>query len=276
MKSSGRKISFLVTKKELELLEKACDYGADADKNLDAAVPEKGQYQLTFSYEELDDLAGFVAGCANHETSKRKRERFDELYDKIDSLLNLSDSLKNKALDLQTGTIKSLEFEEKPRKPALKYFIFDVWISGSGGVDDFKDNVLRKIQIAETKSLYNFAKVITEAFGFYFDHCFGFYDNFQRYHDSKKAYELFTDIGEDPTPGVKGVKKTKIAQAFKTPGDKMLFLFDYGDGWRFAVELKEIKQAEKWDLKPVILESAGKSPEQYPIPKEDKRLYEEK
>jgi hypothetical protein len=274
MKSSRRKISFLVDKKEMELLDEACLYGADADANLDAAVSEKGQFRLSFAYEELDDLAGFVAACANHETSKRKRERFDELYNKIRSLLNLSDSLKNKALDVRTGQINSIK-SAKPKKPALKYFIFDVWISGSGGADDFTEKVVRKIQIAETKSLYNLAKFITQAFGFYFDHCFGFYDNFQRYHDSVKAYELFTDIGEDPTPGVKGVKKTKINQAFKHCGDKMLFLFDYGDGWRFSVVLKEIKQAETWDLKPVILESLGKAPEQYPIPEEDKKLYEE-
>jgi len=44
----------------------------------------------------------------------------------------------------------------------------------------------------------------------------------------------------------------------------MLFLFDYGDEWRFVVELKEINQAEKCDLKPKILESIGKAPEQYP------------
>lgn len=263
MKSSGRKISFLVDKKEMELIEEACLYGADADRNLDAAISEKSQYRISFFYEELDDLAGFVAACANHETSKRKKARFDELYDKINTLLGLSDSLKNKVLDVQTGKIKSLE-PAKPKKVGLKYFIFEVWICGSGGVDDFKDKVLRKIQIPQTKSLYNFAKVITQAFGFYFDHCFGFYDNFQRYHDSKRAYELFVDIGEDPSPGTKSVKKTKIFQAFKNLGDKMLFLFDYGDGWRFAVELKEIKQAEKWDLKPVVLQSIGKAPLQYP------------
>ena len=34
--------------------------------------------------------------------------------------------------------------------------------------------IIRKIKIAGTKSLYNFAKVITQAFGFYFDHCFDF------------------------------------------------------------------------------------------------------
>lgn len=149
-------------------------------------------------------------------------------------------------------------------KCRLRYFIFDVWVENSSPYAT-QENVLRRIQIADMKSLYNFAKVITEAFGFYFDHCFGFYDNFKRYHDSKKAYELFPDIGEEPlSPATKGVKKTRISTAFKNPGEKMLFLFDYGDGWRFVVELKEIKNAEKWDLKPVILESMGRAPTQYP------------
>ncbi len=260
-----------MTKKELELLEEACDYGADADKNLDAAVPEKGQYCISFSYEELDDLAGFVAGCANHETSKRKRERFDELYDKIGSLLKLSDSLKNKALDVLSDQIKSIE-PVKSKRPDLKYFIFDVWLEQEKG-----EKILRKIQIAETKSLYNFAKAIVDAFGFYFDHCFGFYEKLERHLFTGKAYELFVDVGEEPTvSGAKGTKKTKISQAFKTPGERMIFFFDYGDSWQFFVELKEIKQAEKWDLKPVVLESIGKSPEQYPIPEEDKHLYDEK
>ena len=149
-------------------------------------------------------------------------------------------------------------------KCKLKHYIFDVWIEDSGPYD-LKETVLREIKMAETKSLYNFAKVITQAFGFYFDHCFGFYDNFQRYHDSKKAYELFPDIGEEPLfSAVKGVKRTRISTAFKNLGEKMLFLFDYGDGWRFTVELKWITNAERWDLKPVVLESIGKAPEQYP------------
>jgi hypothetical protein len=101
------------------------------------------------------------------------------------------------------------------------------------------------------------------------------YDNFQRYHDSKKIYELFVDIGEERSrPWAKGVKNTKIFSVFKNPGDRMHFLFDYGDCWHFAVELKEIKQAEKWDLKPVILESIGKAPMQYP-PCEDEKWFNE-
>jgi hypothetical protein len=156
------------------------------------------------------------------------------------------------------------ESQKKAPRYALEYYIFDVSLYGDEHSTD-KKKIIRKIQIAGTKSLYNFAKVITQAFGFYFDHCFGFYNNFQRYGDSSMAYELFLDVGEAPLSSTtKGVKKIKIKQAFKSIGEKTLFLFDYGDEWRFAVELKEIKQAEKWDLKPKILESIGKAPLQYP------------
>lgn len=155
-------------------------------------------------------------------------------------------------------------------KPALWYYTFNV-----GLYDHYpppkSNRIIRKIQIAGTKSLYNFAKIITQAFDFYFDHCFGFYSDFKRLYDSKIAYELFYDLDdvEPPAPHVKSVKRTKIRQVFKQPGDKMLFLFDYGDGWRFFIELEEIKQAEKWDLKPVILQSIGKAPVQYPPCEDD-------
>lgn len=153
---------------------------------------------------------------------------------------------------------------KKAPKCGLEYYIFDVWLYGDEKFTDEK-RIIRKIQIAGTKSLYNFAEVIVKAFGFQFDHCFGFYDNFQRFPDSQKSYELFVDTGEEPSnPLTKGVKNTKISQAFKDSGERMLFLFDYGDEWHFAVELKEIKRAEKRDLKPKILESTGKAPLQYP------------
>lgn len=156
------------------------------------------------------------------------------------------------------------EKSKKPRKCALEYYIFNIWLYGDENCTDDK-RIIRKIQIPGTKSLYNFAKVITKAFGFYFDHCFGFYDTLKDRKNSKKAFELFVDIGEELTGGVtKGVKKVKISQAFKNIGEKMIFLFDYGDGWQFNVELKEIRNAEKWDLKPIILESIREAPLQYP------------
>ncbi|MEK6646394.1 MAG: hypothetical protein AABY84_06960 [Candidatus Firestonebacteria bacterium] len=248
------KIAFLVDKNELQLLNEACIYGADVDKNINKAIKEGDKYRIEFLHDDLDDLVGYIANCTNHEKYKSKQDKWNNLCDKIEHLLGLSENIWKQ---------KSPAIVIPKQSCNLKYYIFDVWIEKRCGYD-IKKKVLRKIQIPETKSLYNFAKVITQAFGFYFDHCFGFYNNFKKYHDSDKMYELFTDIGEDPSPGAKGVKNTKIKQAFKKVGEQMLFLFDYGDGWNFIVELKEIKNAEKWDLKPVILESIGKSPMQYP------------
>ncbi len=157
---------------------------------------------------------------------------------------------------------------DQPRKAipcSLRYFIFNIWLNRPGN-----KKILRQIQMAETKSLYNFARVITKAFGFCFDHCFGYYDRLDHKKECQKAFELFVDIGEEPTcRAAKGVKRVKLAQAFKKVGDKLMFLFDYGDQWEFHVELKDIRLAEKWDLKPVILKKIGKAPLQYPPYKEE-------
>src|SRR3989338_4281495 len=245
-----RKVSFLVNARERALLEEACRFGADADELLARAVREQGRYRLEFHADELDDLVGYLASCANHERSKAKRARWDALCERCEALLRLSERMPRV---LRPATAA------KPLR-GLRYYIFDVWLDSDG-----TRKVLRRIQIADLKTLYSFARVITQAFGFYFDHCFGFYDNFARYHDSKKAYELFADIGEEPlAPTTKGVKRTQLRSVFKRPGEQMLFLFDYGDGWRFSVELSEIRPAEQWDLKPVILECRGKAPPQYP------------
>ncbi len=142
-------------------------------------------------------------------------------------------------------------------------YIFNVWLYGDEHCTPEK-RIIRKIQIAPTKTLYNFAKVITQAFDFEFDHCFGFYDTLQDRKNSKKMLELFVDIGEESRPHANGVKKTKISQAFKDIGERMIFLFDYGDGWQFNVEFLEIRSASKEDLKPKVLESVGEAPLQYP------------
>src|SRR3989338_6479582 len=153
---------------------------------------------------------------------------------------------------------------KKLRKCTLGSYIFNVWLHGDERCSDDK-RIIRKIQIAGTKSLYNFAEVLTNAFDFHFDHCFGFYERREGHFFSGKAFELFMDIGEDPTvAGARGVKKTKIKQAFKSPGEKMIFLFDYGDAWQFEVELKEIKPSEKGNLKSMVLEKVGEAHLQYP------------
>ena len=102
-----------------------------------------------------------------------------------------------------------------------------------------KLSVYRDIEIEPSKSLYRLAEAIVAAFGFDFDHAFGFYSGLKpaTLMSALPRYELFADMG-DAAPGVGSVKKTRISQVFPEIGHTMMFLFDYGDGWHFRVSLK--------------------------------------
>lgn len=137
----------------------------------------------------------------------------------------------------------------------------------------FRDKkISRDIEIKENASLYKLAEAIVGAYDFGFDHAFGFFSKIaeSRYFDSERKYKLFADMedeGIEPT-GDKSVKKTKIGEVWKNIGDKMLFLFDYGDNWLFVVELIGFGAAEPKTKYPRVLKKSGQAPEQYPEIKE--------
>src|SRR3954454_19815530 len=96
----------------------------------------------------------------------------------------------------------------------------------------------RDIEIDSRKSLYDLAAAIVRAFGFDFDHAFGFFSRLTRHiYDSSVRYELFADLDDAPVPEMArhsksgSVKRTTVAQAFPEVGSKMLFLFGYADHW---------------------------------------------
>src|SRR5206468_2685188 len=105
---------------------------------------------------------------------------------------------------------------------------------------DGQKSIYRDIEIESSKSLYRLAEALVNAYDFDFDHAFGFYSGLTRAKLTRvdPRYELFADMGE-ADPGVFSVKKTKLSHAFPAIGHTLLFLFDYGDNWRFRVSLKE-------------------------------------
>ncbi len=126
-------------------------------------------------------------------------------------------------------------------------------------------SIYRDIEIEGSKSLHRFAEAIVTAFGFDFDHAFGFYSGLTdaTMLNKKPKYELFADMG-GADPGVLGVKKTKVGQAFPAVGHKMIFLFDYGDEWLFRVTFKEAGSKIAKTKYPRVAASQGEAPPQYP------------
>ncbi len=127
-----------------------------------------------------------------------------------------------------------------------------------------RPKLFRDIEIDSRKSLHELASGIVDALDFDFDHAFGFYSKLTGpYHQSPEKYELFADL-EDGASDAGSVQDTTVVQAFPAVGKKMLFLFDYGDEWRFKVELTALGQKAPRARYPKILASVGKPPPQYP------------
>ena len=124
--------------------------------------------------------------------------------------------------------------------------------------------VVREIEILEGVNLYKLANAVVTAYDFDFDHAFGFFSTIsEQYYRSQKKYELFSDMEDVRTTGAESVKKTKIGEVWEKVGDKMLFLFDYGDNWLFVVELVGFGKKEAKKKYPYIVRKVGRAPEQY-------------
>jgi hypothetical protein len=123
--------------------------------------------------------------------------------------------------------------------------------------------IYREIEVEGRKTLSDLAEAIVHAFGFDFDHAFGFYSKLTGQHvmRSQPKFELFADMGEKTD--AKSVKKTRVADAFPSVNHTMLFMFDYGDDWRFVVEVIGLGQKAAKTRYPKVLKKVGKAPEQY-------------
>ncbi len=70
-----------------------------------------------------------------------------------------------------------------------------------------------------------------------------------------------------PEPGTApahSVKKTKVGKVFVETGQRMQFIFDYGDEWQFLVKVTGFGERVAGRRYPMVLDLNGTAPEQYP------------
>ena len=123
----------------------------------------------------------------------------------------------------------------------------------------FKVSVLpgvwRKIRLSHLHTLWNLHKAIQDAFDFDDDHLYSFFMDAKRY--SKNVYESpFSENGPY-------VDEVKIGELELYEGQRILYLFDYGDCWEFDIVLEKIDSTYPLPVNPIIVEKKGKAPEQY-------------
>ena len=167
----------------------------------------------------------------------------------------------SRLLEIKTNGFKATTIWDYPPEDEGtrdKVYIFRVNLTDSAArVRGFPYRVLA---LPQDYTLYQLAQAILDSFTFDLDHSFGFYDNLKDWTRAREGYEYFTDLGEDH--GFPGVEKTLIKDAFREPGKKMLFLFDYGEEWRFLVRLVKESDREGQEEYPRVIKGEGKV-EQY-------------
>ncbi|WP_260446180.1 MULTISPECIES: plasmid pRiA4b ORF-3 family protein [unclassified Nostoc] len=57
--------------------------------------------------------------------------------------------------------------------------------------------------------------------------------------------------------------QVQIGDVSLEPGGKMTYLYDFGDNWKFDVQLEAINPPDNKIKKPKILEVHGNAPQQY-------------
>jgi len=131
--------------------------------------------------------------------------------------------------------------------------------------------IYRDIEFGMDTFLDEVAECIVDAFGWDCDHCYGFYGSLgYRVRGSAEAYELFFDLSrEDGVPyqgpyHFQGVKDSRVRDAFGVRGKKMQFLFDYGEDYRFELEVRSVADEGHGLTYPRITASKGEMGDQYP------------
>ncbi len=96
---------------------------------------------------------------------------------------------------------------------------------------------------------------ILDAFDFDKDHLYQF-----RYKDrfGRSVQVSHPYCEESPS-----TTEVRVGELPLQPGDKMIFLFDFGDNWEFDVQLEEIQPPNAKIKKPKILKKYGEAPSQY-------------
>ena len=92
------KISFLLTKTELKLLEGILYLEPCLVDGVKNAKAESGKYRVEFSGDDLAECLGALSYSSSYTHSRIKKEELHSLYDKIKDYLTISQGLRRSRL----------------------------------------------------------------------------------------------------------------------------------------------------------------------------------
>lgn len=147
----------------------------------------------------------------------------------------------------------------QPYFPAWKQNLEERQPEFTKGIYVFKvslGKVWRRMALRSDENLQSLSHFILDAFDFAYDHLYCF-----EYRSYRGPLESVYHTSMDRWPHV---DRVAIGNLPLEEGQTMLFLFDFGDNWKFDVLLERIEPMNETRQEPELLEVHGKAPEQYP------------
>jgi hypothetical protein len=132
---------------------------------------------------------------------------------------------------------------------------------------ELRPDLYRDIEVFSGMPLDYLAAAIVEVFGFDFDHLYGFYSKLTgNVYASTPRYEVPAMLDD---PDALNVEEVAIEAAFRRVGKALLFIFDFGDNWRFRVMFTGRGRMPADGRYFRLVGSLGDTPPQYPMTEEE-------
>ena len=84
---TGDPIPIVLSGLERNLILEQTFVGTDITEPISEAVEQKCKITIYLSLEDIDDLLGYVAAAANHESDDSLQNKLDKLYGKLESIV---------------------------------------------------------------------------------------------------------------------------------------------------------------------------------------------
>jgi hypothetical protein len=151
-----------------------------------------------------------------------------------------------------------LQSHFQPFFPEWKHNLFVPKQGFTDGIYIFKVSIFqawRRIAIPAKKPLAWLAETILDAFDFDYDHLYEF--------SYKDHFGRTIKIGHPYLETPPFADQVQIGNLSLEPGSKMTYLYDFGDNWKFDVQLEAINPPDNKIKKPKVLEIHRNAPQQY-------------
>jgi hypothetical protein len=124
--------------------------------------------------------------------------------------------------------------------------------------------VRRTVALAGEQTLDDLSELLREEMGWDDPHLYSFWLNGEFWSGPETEYSAPFELEE----GSAQSSEIPLGSLELSPGQRIAYLFDYGDDWRVKIVVRDVARELDEDL-PHVLDRVGEAPPQYPQLEED-------